>query len=136
MKMKVDPRDVLWLFIAIVLLSLLGLKWFRAHSLVKEIGELRTTEQPLQFVGASLIEAEIVVCNKFGATAKTDWRSLKSLGLGPRARITKSIKPENAKQAYEELYGPDVEVVEDVESSEALGRPVYFIRAKQSTASK
>jgi hypothetical protein len=136
MTKKVDLRDVLWFIIAIVLLSLIGREWYRAHSVTKEVRKLRTIEQPLQFVNAPLAQAMNTVYQKFGAVPKTNWRSLKPLGLDPRTRVTKSIKLENAKQAYEELFGPDVEVVEDVEFSQTKGGPMYFIRAKQSTASK
>jgi hypothetical protein len=129
--MKVDVRDGLWLIVAVVLLSLLGWEWFRANSIAKEIRERRAAEQPLQFNNAYLNEAESFVYYKYGEQAKIDWQSLKPLGINGRTRVTKSIKAETGKQAYEELFGPQVEVVEDVESSQVLGRPVYFIRAKQ-----
>lgn len=132
MKMKVDLRDGLWLIVAFALISLLGWEWFRARSIAQEIRELRTAEQPLQFNNADLMAAESFVYFKYGEQAKTDWQSLKPLGINGRTRVTKSLKAQTGKQAYEELFGPQVEVVEDVESSQVLGHPIYFIRAKQS----
>jgi hypothetical protein len=134
--MKLDVRDRLWLVVAVVLLSLLGWEWFRANSIAKEIRKLRAAEQPLQFNNAYLNEAEYFVYHKFGERSKTDWESLKPLGINGRTLVTKSIKVTTGKQAYEELFGPEVEVVEDVESSQVFGRPVYIIRAKQSPPSK
>ena len=136
MKLKVDVRDGLWLIVALVLLSLLGWEWFRARSIAQEIRGLRTAEQPLQFNNAQLWEAEYFVYLKYGEQSKIDWQSLKPLGLKGKTLVTMSIKAETGKQAYEQLFGPKVEVVEDAESSQALGHPLYLIRAKQSPTAK
>ncbi|WP_254507338.1 hypothetical protein [Anatilimnocola floriformis] len=131
MKKKLDIRDALWLIIALFLLGWLGWEWRLQSLLAGEIRELAGVEQPLHFLNANLDEASFFTYFRYGAQAKVDWPSLKPLGLNSGTKVTKSIQADTAKEAYEQLFGEGVEVVEDAESSEVMKVPVFIIRARQ-----
>lgn len=131
--MKIDIRDVFWLLATLVLLGLLGLEWRKANSIANEIHELSAAEAPLALVNAQLENAAWFLQSLYRARCHPiDWPALQPLGLQPRTLVTKTIQAETAQQAFEQLFGPAVEVVEDQESSQIFGQPVLRIQPRRT----
>jgi hypothetical protein len=128
--MKVDFRDVVWSVAALILLGLIGLEWRRSHLIAEEIRAASATEAPIEYVNARLDSAAFYLEYRFRARCQIDWPSLQPLGLKSRSLITRTIRADNAQEAFEQLFGNQVEVIEDVEASQIKRATVLRVRAR------
>jgi hypothetical protein len=128
--MKVDFRDVAWSVAALILLGWLGLEWRRSHLIAEEIRAANAAEAPIKYVNARLDGAAFYLEYRFRARCQIDWQSLQPLGLKSRTLITRTIRADNPKEAFEQLFGDQVEVIEDVEASQTMKATVLRVRAR------
>jgi hypothetical protein len=110
--MKVDVRDLLWTVVALVLLGFSGWEWRRSSLIAEEIRVRSTAEAPLELVNAKLGTAAAYLWFRYKKECKIDWPSLQPLGINNRTLVTRTIQTDSAKEAFQQLFGEQVEIIE------------------------
>jgi hypothetical protein len=128
--MKVDLRDACWLVITLVLLGLLGMEWRKASLIAIEIRAISAAEAPLELVNSNVENAAMYISQRYNVRMELDWPSLKTVGIDHPTKVSRTIRADSGKEALEQLFGDKVEVVEQLESTQILGRPVFRIQAR------
>ncbi|WP_254511019.1 hypothetical protein [Anatilimnocola floriformis] len=121
--MKLEFRDRCWIFVTLILLGLIGWEWRRSLLISSDIRAASAADRPLEIFNSPVSQAAYFLSAMYSRDVDIDWRSLQPLGLSPKTLVTRSIQANNAKEAFEQLFGEQVEIVEK--------QPRYLIQAKK-----